>query len=169
MELVNKVLNILNSMSGVSTVLYESPYFSNIKVDRKPEPYGIVYLLQTVNLDLTNNLKESTDIEVLFCKMVPLGADGEKQGEIVDDMMVLAKQFISLLKDEKSVVFGDNVVIRTAYAKFDKNLTGVSVELTLTDRQSKCLDSVEPEQRVLNITANGEYDVTQFGKVVINV
>ena len=156
-------------MDGIETVLYESPYFANIKIDRKPAPYGILYLIAVAELDLTNNLKETAEMEVFFADTVQFGADGMTQQTIIDKMMDLAKEFVALLKADKTVVIDDNIRMVSSYAKFDKNVTGVSIQFTIRERQSKCLDSIEPEQRVLKITANGEYEVTQIGKIIVNV
>lgn len=159
----------MNSMEDLNTVLYESPYFSNIKIDRKPAPYGILYLINVAELDLSNNLKESVEIEVFFCSPVDFGADGPKQQAVIDDMMPIAKQFVALMKQDKYFVIDDTIRITSSYAKFDKNVTGVSVQMTIKERQSKCIDSIDPQQRTLTIEANGEYDVTQYGKVIVNV
>lgn len=169
MQLINRVLDILNSLSDVETVLYESPYFSNIKIDRLPAPYAICYLAQELTLDTRFYLKEGVNLEVFFCSPVKLDADGPTHQAIVDDMTDIAKQFIYLLRQQSDIVIDDVITLRTGYGRFDKNVTGVSLELKLTERQAKCLDSVEPGIRVLEITENGEYDTMHYGKVVVNI
>ena len=169
MILIDKVIDILNSMEDIETVLYDSPYSANLKIDRLPEPYAIVYPMQNAELDLRNNLREGVDLEIFFCKSVQLDADGAKHLAIIDDCMLLAKSFLALLKEEKSIISDENITIRAAYGRYDKHVSGVSVELSLQERQTKCLDSTDPAIRTLTITENGEYDVTHYGKVVVNL
>lgn len=169
MILIDKIVDILNSMDDIETVLYDSPYSANLKIDRLPEPYAIVYPMQSAVLDLRNNLREGLDLEIFFCKSVQLDADGAKHLAVIDDCMSLAKSFLALLKQEKSIISDENITIRAAYGRYDKNVSGVSVELSLSDRQTKCLDSTDPQIRTLTIEENGEYDVTHYGKVVVNV
>jgi len=169
MVLVNKILNILNSMEDVATVMYETGYSANLRIDRKPSPYAILYLVQGADLDLSNNLKESCEVEVYFCKENKLDADGLTTQAVIDDMMVLAKQFISIINTDKSVRIDDNIHIQNAYGRFDKHTAGVSVQFTISDRQAHCIDYEEPSIRTLTITENGEYDTTQYGKVIVNI
>lgn len=170
MKIVDKILDILNSMSDVETVLYESPSYTNIKLDRKPGPYAILYLLTDMEIDLSRGYAvEGCDVEVFFADLVKFDADGPTHQAVVDRMLGIARQFISLLLAERGLKFDEKIELKTAYGKFDKNVTGVSLALHLEERQGSCVDSEEPAIRTLEITENGEYDTTHYGKVVVNI
>lgn len=170
MRIVDRILDILDSMEAVQTVLHESPSYTNIKVDRKPAPYAILYLLTDMEIDLSRGYAvDGCDVEVFFADLVKLDADGPTHQAVVDRMAAVARQFVSLLLADKSLRFGDKVELKTAYGRFDKNVTGVSLLIHAEDRQGSCVDSEEPEVRTVEITANGEYDVTHYGTAVVSV
>ena len=170
MRIVEKILDILNSMDGVQTVLHESPSYTNIKIDRSPAPYAILYLLTDMEIDLSKGYAvDGCDVEVFFADLVKLDADGPTHQAVVDRMVVLARRFVSLLLADRSMTFGDKVELKTAYGRYDKNVTGVSLSLHVDDRQGECIDGTEPQTRTLEITSNGEYDVIHYGKAVVSV
>lgn len=170
MRIVDKILDILNSMGGIETVLYESPSYTNIKIDRRPAPYAILYLLTDMEIDLSRgHAVDGCDVEVFFADLSDLDADGAEQQAVVDRMLSLARQFVSLLLADRSLSFGDKVELKTAYGKFDKNVTGVSLALHITERQGSCIDSEQTDVRTIEITENGVYDVTHYGTASVEV
>ena len=115
MKIVDKILDILNSMSDVETVLYESPSYTNIKLDRKPAPYAILYLLTDMEIDLSRGYAvEGCDVEVFFADLVKFDADGPTHQAVVDRMLGIARQFISLLLAERGLKFDEKMELKTA-------------------------------------------------------
>lgn len=170
MKIVENILDILRSMDGIGSVKYESPGYVNIKIDRSPAPYAILYLLTDMEIDLSRGYAvEGCDVEVFFADLVKFDADGPTHQAVVDRMLGIARQFISLLLAERGLKFDEKIELKTALGKFDKNVTGVSLFLHVEERQGSCVDSDEPETRTLEITENGEYDTTHYGKVVVNI
>lgn len=171
MILVDKTLHILNALSGVNTVLYDSPWMQNFRIDRKTGPFALMYPIVDIEDSFSNQntYKEAISIEVFFADVVKFDADGEAHLEVVDDMYEIAKAFVHQLQLDKDIMIDGDVRMHTGYGKYDKYLSGVSVECKLVLRQPVCLASEEPEVRTLTITENGEYDVLNYGKVIVNV
>lgn len=170
MEIIDKIKNILNSLEDIKTVMYESAFGANLRVDRKEAPFAIMYTVADYQLDMSRNLKEGCDIEIFFAERGKLGDTGDNDQVIIDRTMGYARQFLAVLRQEKSIVIeNDPVTVKSAYGRYDAHLVGVSVELQLRDRQAHCIDYEEPSIKTLTITANGEYDVTQYGKVIVNI
>lgn len=150
MTLVTKVLDILNGMipttppsSGpyLKTVMYDSGFSANVRIDRKPVPAALFYLLSDWSLDVsTSTVKESAEIEVFFFDVCDFNATGEKKDEIIQDMEILAKDFISaILADSTMKLVSDKVRIQSSYGKFDKFCVGVAVNLRIEEKQAHCL------------------------------
>ena len=170
MEIIDKIKNILNSLEDIKTVMYESAFGANLRVDRKEAPFAIMYTVADYQLDMSRNLKEGCDIEIFFAERGKLGDTGDNDQVIIDRTMGYARQFLAVLRQEKSIVIeNDPVTVKSAYGRYDAHLVGVSVELQLRDRQAHCIDYEEPSIKTLTITENGEYDTTQYGKVIVNV
>lgn len=150
MTLVTKVLDILNGMipttppsSGpyLKTVMYDSGFSANVRIDRKPVPAALFYLLSDWSLDVTTaTVKESAEIEVFFFDVCDFNATGEKKDAIIQDMEILAKDFISaILADSTMKLVSDKVRIQSSYGKFDKFCVGVAVNLRIEEKQAHCL------------------------------
>lgn len=144
MTTTDKILQLLRDDSRIGTVLYESPYSANLRIDRLPSPYAILYLVQSMDVDVRGSRYFKTlDIELFICKPTDLSAKGEDVQAACDDLMPIAETFISNLYDSRLFDF-DSVKIRQAVGKFDKNVSGLSLELTLKERQPTCFSEVEP-------------------------
>lgn len=150
MTLVTKVLDILNGMIPTTppltgpylkTVFYDSGFSANVRIDRKPVPAALFYLLSDWSLDVsTSTVKESAEIEVFFFDVCDFNATGEKKDEIIQDMEILAKDFISaILADSTMKLVSDKVRIQSSYGKFDKFCVGVAVNLRIEEKQAHCL------------------------------
>lgn len=144
MQTIDTILQLLRDDSRTGTVLYESPYSANLRIDRLPSPYAILYLVQSMDVDVRGSRYFKTlDIELFICKPTDLSAKGEDVQAACDDLMPIAETFISNLYDSRLFDF-DSVKIRQATGKFDKNVSGLSLELTLKERQPTCFSEVEP-------------------------
>lgn len=170
MVLINKLLTHLNSLNGISTVLYESPSSANLRIDRKPSPYAILYLLTEVDIDADmQRFVDGCNVEIFFCEPVSLDAKGDEFQQVVDRMLVCVKDFLAAIKNDNDIVISNNEVkAKTAVGKFDKHCAGVSIELTLKDRKPQCFGSA-PIGGTLTITENGEYNVSAYSKVIVTI
>lgn len=152
MNLVTKVLNILNTMlppenpeEGVTylqTILYDSGFSANVRIDRKPMPMALVYLLTDWNIDLSHGIavKEQANIQVFFADVANFDAKGEDKDIIVNRMIALAREFLSKVLADKSIKLTDDVIrIQSSYGKFDKFVVGVTLNLKIEERQASCL------------------------------
>lgn len=144
MQTIDTILQLLRDDSRIGTVLYESPYSANLRIDRLPSPYAILYLVQSMDVDVRGSRYFKTlDIELFICKPTDLSAKGEDVQAACDDLMPIVETFISNLYDSRLFDF-DSVKIRQAFGRFDKNVSGIALEITLKERQPTCFSEVEP-------------------------
>lgn len=152
MRIVDKVLDILNGMlppenpvegkEYVKTVIYDSGFSSNLRIDRKTAPYAIFYLLSNWNIDITNttSMKEEADIQVFFCDKADLDAKGEDKDIIITRMELLAREFIrEVLNDRSLEIVEDKIRLQSSYGSFDKFVVGVSANFKVQMRKPECL------------------------------
>lgn len=141
MVLTDKILDILNSMDSIETVMYDSGFSANVRIDRKPTPAALLYLLTDWTLDISKgSAKEGAEIEVFFFERADFDQKGEEKDVIVSNMGAIARDFIAQLFLDKSISVKDNrILMRSSYGKFDAFCVGVSVHLTIEERQGSCL------------------------------
>lgn len=141
MVLVQKILNILNNINDLETVMYDSGFSANVRIDRKPLPAALFYLLNDWTLDATmTTVKESANIQVFFFDTCNFDAKGEEKDVIVQRMEDIAKEFIADVFADKSIVITDDKIrIQSSYGKFDKFCVGVSVQFRIEEKQASCL------------------------------
>lgn len=149
MNLVDKILDTLEGINDINTVIYDNQFSSNLRIDRKPAPYAIMYLLTDWGLDISKGTsKEGADIQVFFCDTANFDAKGEEKDVIVNSMYSIAKQFIATLLEDNTIrVLDDSVRIRSSYGRYDKFVVGVSVQLRIEEKQGSCIyiPEIEPE------------------------
>ena len=141
MVLSDKVLDILNDMESIETVIYDSGFSANVRLDRKATPAAILYLMTDWELDISKGvLKESADMEVFFCKRAEHDIKGEDKDIIVTETYELAKEFLGLLLEDKTItVVDDSIKMRATYGKFDSFVVGCSLHIKIEERQGSCL------------------------------
>lgn len=141
MELVNKIRNILSQMTDVQTVIYDNQFSSNLRVDRSPAPYAILYLLSDWTVDISSGVaKEGAEIQVFFADRAKFDCKGEEKDLIVMRMELMAREFIRRVLDDKTIrVTDDTVKLRSSYGSFDAFVVGVSVMLKIEDKQGGCI------------------------------
>lgn len=146
MEIVNKVKDILNTIDGLKTVLYQSGFSANVTLDRKETPAAVLYLLTDFDIDIQHGTsKESAELEILFCDRTRFDITGDQKDTIINNCTDLAKEFISKLLAEKTLYINqDSIHCKCSYGKFDTFVAGVSVELRIEEKQGSCL-YIEPE------------------------
>lgn len=143
MNTIDTILQLLSDDSRIGTVLYESPWSVNLKIDRRPSPYAIVYLVQSMDIDMRGyRYFRTLDLEVFFCSPTDLSADGGRIQAVCDEMMPIVECFLARLAETRMFEF-DNVKLRQAHGKFDKNVSGIACELTLKEVQPYCFEDVE--------------------------
>ena len=171
MQLTNKILNILNSITGIKTVLYESGAGTNLRLDRRETPAAILYMLQEYTIDLAKGIKrEIVDVEVFVCDRCDLAAKGEVVQQKLDTLLPYVNQFVALLTSEKTLLLdGDNISVQMAYGKFDTNVCGYSLQFKVSERQGTCIDNDASGVNQIVIKKNGTVDVAAYGEAIVNV
>lgn len=141
MTLVNKIRAILGSIDDINTVMYDSGWSANVRIDRNPAPYALLYLLSDWTLDISKGVaKEGADIQVFFFDKANLDAKGEEKDLIVTQMELIAREFIRrVLADNSILVAEDTIKLRSSWGQFDKFCVGVSVSMKLEDKQGGCI------------------------------
>ena len=141
MNLVDKVRDILSQLIDVKTVIYDSAWSANVRVDRKPAPYAILYLLSDWTIDVSKgNAKEGAELQIFFCDRAKFDATGEEKDVVVKQMEEIAKQFLyAVLHDRTITVVDDTVKMKSSYGQFDAFVVGVSVVLRIEEKQGSCL------------------------------
>ena len=171
MQLTNKILNILNSITGIKTVLYESGYGTNLRLDRRETPAAILYMLQEYTIDLAKGVKrEIVDVEVFICDRCDLAAKGEVVQQKLDTLQPYVNQFVALLTSEKTLLLdGDSINVQMAFGKFDTNVCGYSLQFKASERQGGCIDGDTSGVNQIVIKKNGTVDVAAYGEAIVNV
>ena len=146
MQLVNKIRDILAQMPDIQTVIYDNQFSSNLRVDRSPAPYAILYLLSDWTVDISSGVaKEGAEVQVFFADRAKFDCKGEEKDIIVSQMELLAREFIGRVLAEKTIrVTDDTVKLRSSYGKFDAFVVGVSVMLKIEAKQGTCIDDLIP-------------------------
>lgn len=141
MIITDKILSILRSMESLKTVIYDSGFSSNVRIDRQEDPIGLLYLLTDWNLDISSGIKkEIAEIEVFFCKRAKFDVKGEEKDVIVTEMASIAEDFISrVLADNTIKVVDDSITMRSSWGKFDAFCVGTSVKIRIEEKQGSCL------------------------------
>ena len=147
MILVDKILAVLNDMTSVNTVMYDSGFSANVRIDRKESPYALLYLLSEWTVDISRGTaKEAAELEVFFFDKADFDATGEEKDLVVSSMNEIALEFIATVMADKSInVLDDTVKLRSSYGKFDKFCVGVSVHMNIEVKQGQCMDDLIPE------------------------
>lgn len=123
------------------TVMYESGFGANLRLDRKPTPAAILYMAEGFKVDVkSGRRKDSVDVEVFFCERCDLSAKGEAVKAVMDGVEPVVDEFVARVMAEKSWEVADDISVTTAYGKFDTNVCGFSVQLTLVDRKGRCMN-----------------------------
>ena len=140
-EIVDKILNILNQIDELKTVIYDQDFSANVHIDRKPTPGALIYCLPDWNLNIKTGLtKESADFQIFFFTPTQLDIKAEDKLSDIENMYQITRDFLSkLLKDNTIRVIDDNVVIKATYGKFDKFVCGVSLQIKIEQKQGYCI------------------------------
>ena len=136
--MIQEFLNFLSSLDK-GTVVFGSLHDVNIKLDRKQGPFLITYMVQNVDLDLRMNRYIPTyNFKMFICDRTPLNAKGEVIQETIDNMMALAIDVLSAIKNTFNVL-ESNFRLSTSWGKYDCNVSGVSLEFSIKDKPT-CIE-----------------------------
>lgn len=144
MQTTDKILDILNTMAtgsdGLQTVMYASPWDTNIRIDRNPTPAAIVYLIDGFTIDTsTGKRRNKCSVEIFFCTRCDFAAKGEVIKETMETVEPLVDEFVSLLYADKSLLVDEKIVCRAAYGRFDAHVCGYSLQCEVAERVATCL------------------------------
>lgn len=145
MRMLNTFLNLVNSLTTGSdpllkTVMYADNFDANIRIDRKPTPAAVTYLLSGFEVDAETGMrKDRVDVEVFVFNRCDFAAKGESVKTVMESVEPAVDEIISLVMDERSWTVEGKIKATTAYGRFDTNVCGYSLQFTLVDRQGTCI------------------------------
>lgn len=86
-------------------------------------------------------VREQRNTSIVFMTHCDLDFEGASVGQIIDDMLALAKRY--LVRLDASLVFepvGNDVEWQVLIDRLDANMAGVALSLTLKDNQGECVN-----------------------------
>lgn len=145
-NLISKILDILNDMTGIQTVMFDNGSSSNVRIDRKPTPAALLYTLPDWTLDISHGTaKERADIQVFFFERVDFDSKAESKLETFENTNSLAREFVNILLSDSTVkVLDDTIKITASYGSFDSFVAGCVVNITIEEKQGSCIWTPEP-------------------------
>ena len=143
MIITDKIRAILEQMSGVETVLYDSAWSTNVRIDRRPTPAALLYMLSDWDIDISSGTaREEAQIQVFFFDRAKLDQTGEEKDLIVSQMETLAREFITIVLGDKSMIVKEDAIkLRSCMGRFDAFCVGVTVEMTLAMKHGSCIEN----------------------------
>lgn len=145
MNILDRIQSILTGMVGagnreLKTVMYASPWDANVRLDRNPTPAAITYLLKGFEVDTETGMRrDRVDVEVFFCTRCDFASKGEVIKGVMESVEPIVNDFISLVYADNSFYVDGKIKAVAAYGKFDSNVCGYSVTMTLVDRVPHCI------------------------------
>ena len=129
----------MTSQHVIETVIYGSAFDANVRLDRKPDPAAVIYLLDSWVIDTEKFLKrKECDIAVYFCRRFNLDAKGEEIKAVMDTVENVVDIFVEEVLADSSMVV-TNVKAQSSYGKFDCNTCGYTVTFHAADKQGQCI------------------------------
>lgn len=86
-------------------------------------------------------VREQRNTSIVFMTHCDLDFEGASVGQIIDDMLALAKRY--LVRLDASLVFepvGNDVEWQVLIDRLDANMAGVALSLTLKENQGECVN-----------------------------
>lgn len=125
--------------------MYDTLERINVRADKLPIGTTLIAELLpsggTIDTTFVPVVRESRDTTFVFMRHCDLDFKGHDVGEIIDDMLDLAKRYIVRLDAAGVYEPTDNVREWSPYInRLDANMAGVAVSLSLKDLQGVCVD-----------------------------
>lgn len=148
MTIVEKLTEILQGMVDDTNCPLQSWQYNrlskaNVRLDTKmPSPTALFIQIVDWKIDMNRLTKrELAHISVSFLDKQPkLDDEGMNEDVIVSKMADLAVDFITRVRDDRSIRIENDVVnVKSVFYQSDSNRTGVTVELDITEVQGTCL------------------------------
>lgn len=134
-------LQIMKTNGKINTIIYDSANSANVRIDDSVEPIAILYLISDWNVDIRHGIsKEIANIRIFFGKRAEFDIKGEDKDIIVDEMLIIGKNFINEIKNNTSIrIVDDRIKIRNVWGKFDSFLCGVEIVVQVEQKQGECI------------------------------
>lgn len=148
MKLVRKINEILESMvedtdCTLASYQYNNLSKANVNLDnRKPSPTALFIQITdfVVDMSLINKREKANVLISFLTKENKTDSQAVDQDVLIDDMTVLAIDFIKRIKEDKTIrILNDEIKFKSVFYKSDSNRTGVSIELELLDLVGECI------------------------------
>lgn len=148
MTIVEKLTEILQGMVDDTNCPLQSWQYNrlskaNVRLDTKmPSPTALFVQIVDWKIDMNRLTKrELAHISVSFLDKQPkLDDEGMNEDVIVSKMADLAVDFITRVREDRSIRIENDVVnVKSVFYQSDSNRTGVTVELDITEVQGTCL------------------------------
>lgn len=113
---------------------------ANVRLDKESFPIVIDILPVSGEMSMrAGQHKDAPNCLLFFCDKTELDFDAEVNQMIIERMKVKAMQFIDACNDSGLFYpINENVPYQVLYDKFDVNVTGISISLTLKQANGVC-------------------------------
>lgn len=128
--------------------MYQSAPKANVLLDVAQTPCALLLLFTDRSIDISRRTwKEKAEVNVFFLTDADLDFDGLENQVKVDDMADKAENFIGLLMEDGGIAIdGTSVMMRQVYDEHDRNLTGVSLQFSVTEVRGRCIQLPQPNE-----------------------
>lgn len=166
--IVNNLIALLHGMKDddlIQSYFYCSPTKTNIKTDsvNNEDCFAALYTITESTVDVSSNMvREKASVNIFFLiKQKEIDFDGLQNEQLIDTCKTIAINFISRIRKEYKHlrIDTDSVNMKNCYDKFDKNTTGVSIEMTIADLRGRCTSG--------NVCAPVRFDKDNDGNIVL--
>lgn len=133
-------------------------------------PVVLCYLLGSGSTDITAGVaRERVNVGLFFSKKTEYDFNAIENERIIDVCKQYAQRWLLSLNDDVYIRLVSSNSTERVYDTTTDILTAYAVNVTLEQVQGQTLCGFEPVLKRMLITANGEYDVTGYDKVEVNV
>lgn len=137
MKIEEKVKELIE-MTGAPCV-FDRWDRANVDLDHSMFPVGIMQMPVAGAINVKNGMRTTSyDVIVYFADIIPYDATAEQHADVIHASLDRCYKFLALASKYFTPV-SSPVRFRCLYDVTDVNVTGVSMELTLTELERKCL------------------------------
>lgn len=114
--------------------IFENWATANIALDNSVFPVALNVLPVSGTYKLSNTrLLDCNNCMIAFLDKTDFDFDGEENGQIIERMKTLSKEFIKRINSCGYFKYTDSVNYSVVYDKLDVNVTGIVIELKLEE------------------------------------